>query len=142
MDSLAAMAIKHFSQLTALVNTNKCLAGSLSHSYIVLCLFICSCIISSPFGFKDLLNPVCGCLYMCITRAEGVMRTMNTEKLIKTLPIIQTQLDALLDFQVNMLLVLVSVIETSGSNLLSITPPAKLQRADQRGDQYSFHVAL
>uniref|UniRef100_A0AAV2J6F4 ENTH domain-containing protein n=1 Tax=Knipowitschia caucasica TaxID=637954 RepID=A0AAV2J6F4_KNICA len=33
--------------------------------------------------------------------ADGVMRTMNTEKLIKTLPIIQTQLDALLDFQPN-----------------------------------------
>uniref|UniRef100_A0A673JS41 Phosphatidylinositol-binding clathrin assembly protein n=1 Tax=Sinocyclocheilus rhinocerous TaxID=307959 RepID=A0A673JS41_9TELE len=30
---------------------------------------------------------------------DGVMRTMNTEKLIKTLPIIQNQLDALLDFQ-------------------------------------------
>lgn len=29
------------------------------------------------------------------------MRTMNTEKLIKTLPHIQNQLDALLDFQVN-----------------------------------------
>lgn len=28
------------------------------------------------------------------------MRTMNTEKLIKTLPTIQNQLDALLDFQV------------------------------------------
>lgn len=33
-------------------------------------------------------------------RADGVMRTMNTEKLIKTLPTIQNQLDALLDFQV------------------------------------------
>ncbi|XP_061660251.1 phosphatidylinositol-binding clathrin assembly protein-like isoform X2 [Syngnathoides biaculeatus] len=32
--------------------------------------------------------------------ADGVMRTMNTDKLIKTLPIIQNQLDALLDFQV------------------------------------------
>ncbi|XP_052417444.1 phosphatidylinositol-binding clathrin assembly protein isoform X3 [Carassius gibelio] len=32
---------------------------------------------------------------------DGVMRTMNTEKLIKTLPIIQNQLDALLDFQAN-----------------------------------------
>ncbi|CAL8326371.1 unnamed protein product [Lota lota] len=30
---------------------------------------------------------------------DGVMRTMNIEKLIKTLPIIQNQLDALLDFQ-------------------------------------------
>uniref|UniRef100_A0A674P4L6 Phosphatidylinositol-binding clathrin assembly protein n=1 Tax=Takifugu rubripes TaxID=31033 RepID=A0A674P4L6_TAKRU len=33
--------------------------------------------------------------------ADGVMRTMNTEKLIKTLPTIQNQLDALLDFQPN-----------------------------------------
>ncbi|XP_051903609.1 phosphatidylinositol-binding clathrin assembly protein-like isoform X6 [Hippocampus zosterae] len=33
--------------------------------------------------------------------ADGVMRTMNTDKLIKTLPIIQNQLDALLDFQPN-----------------------------------------
>lgn len=34
------------------------------------------------------------------SRADGVMRTMNTEKLIQTLPHIQNQLDALLDFQV------------------------------------------
>uniref|UniRef100_A0A670XVG2 Phosphatidylinositol-binding clathrin assembly protein n=1 Tax=Pseudonaja textilis TaxID=8673 RepID=A0A670XVG2_PSETE len=33
--------------------------------------------------------------------ADGVMRTMNTEKLIKTVPIIQNQMDALLDFNVN-----------------------------------------
>ncbi|KAM8899660.1 phosphatidylinositol-binding clathrin assembly protein isoform 7-T7 [Spinachia spinachia] len=32
---------------------------------------------------------------------DGVMRSMNSEKLIKTLPIIQNQLDALLDFQAN-----------------------------------------
>ncbi|KAJ8351293.1 hypothetical protein SKAU_G00227690 [Synaphobranchus kaupii] len=32
---------------------------------------------------------------------DGVMRSMNTEKLIKTLPIIQNLLDALLDFQAN-----------------------------------------
>uniref|UniRef100_A0A4W5JQE6 Phosphatidylinositol-binding clathrin assembly protein n=1 Tax=Hucho hucho TaxID=62062 RepID=A0A4W5JQE6_9TELE len=33
--------------------------------------------------------------------SDGVMRTMNTEKLLKTLPIIQNQMDALLDFNVN-----------------------------------------
>ncbi|XP_071613580.1 phosphatidylinositol-binding clathrin assembly protein-like isoform X2 [Heliangelus exortis] len=33
---------------------------------------------------------------------DGVMRTMNAEKLLKTLPIIQNQLDALLDFDVSM----------------------------------------
>lgn len=32
---------------------------------------------------------------------DGVMRTMATEKLLKTLPIIQNQLDALLDFDAN-----------------------------------------
>uniref|UniRef100_A0A8C2FTL7 Phosphatidylinositol-binding clathrin assembly protein n=1 Tax=Cyprinus carpio TaxID=7962 RepID=A0A8C2FTL7_CYPCA len=32
---------------------------------------------------------------------DGVMRTMNTEKLLKTIPIIQNQMDALLDFNVN-----------------------------------------
>uniref|UniRef100_A0A672KS81 Phosphatidylinositol-binding clathrin assembly protein n=1 Tax=Sinocyclocheilus grahami TaxID=75366 RepID=A0A672KS81_SINGR len=33
--------------------------------------------------------------------ADGVMRAMNTEKLLKTIPIIQNQMDALLDFNVN-----------------------------------------
>ncbi|KAK9402542.1 phosphatidylinositol-binding clathrin assembly protein [Crotalus adamanteus] len=33
--------------------------------------------------------------------ADGVMRTMNTEKLLKMVPIIQNQMDALLDFNVN-----------------------------------------
>ncbi|XP_029957369.1 phosphatidylinositol-binding clathrin assembly protein-like isoform X1 [Salarias fasciatus] len=33
--------------------------------------------------------------------SDGVMRTMNTEKLLKTVPIIQNQMDVLLDFNVN-----------------------------------------
>ncbi|TRY91022.1 hypothetical protein DNTS_021661 [Danionella cerebrum] len=33
--------------------------------------------------------------------ADGIMRTLNTEKLLKTIPIIQNQMDALLDFNVN-----------------------------------------
>ncbi|XP_067101991.1 phosphatidylinositol binding clathrin assembly protein b isoform X2 [Osmerus mordax] len=32
---------------------------------------------------------------------DGVMRSMNTEKLLKTIPMIQNQMDALLDFNVN-----------------------------------------
>lgn len=44
---------------------------------------------------------VCSRVCVCaLCSIDGVMRTMNTEKLIKTLPIIQNQLDALLDFQV------------------------------------------
>lgn len=46
--------------------------------------------------------------HLCVTshhqyvlhRTDGVMRTMSIEKLMKTLPIIQNQLDALLDFEV------------------------------------------
>lgn len=34
-------------------------------------------------------------------RSDGVMRTMNTEKLLKTIPIIQNQMDVLLDFNVS-----------------------------------------
>lgn len=49
---------------------------------------VCICVL-----FVD----ICVCALCSI---DGVMRTMNTEKLIKTLPIIQNQLDALLDFQV------------------------------------------
>uniref|UniRef100_A0A674N825 Phosphatidylinositol binding clathrin assembly protein a n=1 Tax=Takifugu rubripes TaxID=31033 RepID=A0A674N825_TAKRU len=33
--------------------------------------------------------------------SDGVMRTMSTEKLLKTVPIIQNQMDVLLDFNVN-----------------------------------------
>ncbi|XP_040906811.1 phosphatidylinositol binding clathrin assembly protein a isoform X3 [Toxotes jaculatrix] len=33
--------------------------------------------------------------------SDGLMRTMNTEKLLKTIPIIQNQMDVLLDFNVN-----------------------------------------
>ncbi|XP_008586166.1 PREDICTED: phosphatidylinositol-binding clathrin assembly protein-like [Galeopterus variegatus] len=32
---------------------------------------------------------------------DGVIRTMNTEKLLNTLPVLQTQLDALLNFNAN-----------------------------------------
>uniref|UniRef100_UPI0037E91353 phosphatidylinositol binding clathrin assembly protein a isoform X5 n=1 Tax=Semicossyphus pulcher TaxID=241346 RepID=UPI0037E91353 len=33
--------------------------------------------------------------------SDGMMRTMNTEKLLKTIPVIQNQMDVLLDFNVN-----------------------------------------
>lgn len=63
----------------------------------------------SPAFKLALFSPVSTCEFFCprrhahvlrLVRIDGVMRTMNTEKLIKTLPIIQNQLDALLDFQV------------------------------------------
>lgn len=60
-------------------------------------------LISVPFYVKIPIFPSAHKpLPVLFTRADGVMRTMNTEKLIKTLPVIQNQLDALLDFQVDM----------------------------------------
>lgn len=38
-----------------------------------------------------------------LCRSDGVMRTMSTEKLLKTVPIIQNQMDVLLDFNVSFL---------------------------------------
>lgn len=46
--------------------------------------------------FTDIFN---GFPFLC--RSDGVMRTMNTEKLLKTVPIIQNQMDVLLDFNVS-----------------------------------------
>ena len=65
--------------------------------YVLGTLLLCSSI--SP------LSPRCPPLLwlcMCPHRVDGVMRTMNTEKLLKTIPIIQNQMDALLDFNVSL----------------------------------------
>lgn len=40
-------------------------------------------------------------LSLSFNRSDGVMRTMNTEKLLKTISVIQNQMDALLDFNVS-----------------------------------------
>jgi hypothetical protein len=34
-------------------------------------------------------------------RDDGMLRTLHTDKLLKTMPILQSQIDALLEFQVN-----------------------------------------
>lgn len=47
------------------------------------------------------VHPSSLCLSSPPRRVDGVMRTMNTEKLLKTIPIIQNQMDALLDFNVS-----------------------------------------
>ena len=52
------------------------------------------------FVFCPSLAPLKRSSVPLVDRVDGVMRTMTVEKLIKTLPIIQNQLDALLDFQV------------------------------------------
>lgn len=56
-------------------------------------------------------------------RSDGVMRTMNTEKLLKTVPIIQNQMDVLLDFNVSFLCFLSPVCH---SLRFSAPPPLPL----------------
>lgn len=85
-----------------------------------------------------------------LCRVDGVMRTMNTEKLLKTIPIIQNQMDALLDFNVSLRLnfrriaALLSPEESPERSLLmsgcSLT--GQRQRADQRSHQRSLHAPL
>lgn len=82
-------------------------------------------------------------------RVDGVMRTMNTEKLLKTIPIIQNQMDALLDFNVSPRLnfrrfaALLSAespersLQISGCSLTG-----QCQRADQRSHQRRLHAPL
>lgn len=55
-------------------------------------------------------------LLICIPscRAEGVMRTMAPEKLLKSMPILQEQIDALLEFDV---CIEADLILTMGSDL-------------------------
>lgn len=42
---------------------------------------------------------MCASVCLC-SRADGVMRTMVPEKLLKSMPILQGQIDALLEFDV------------------------------------------
>lgn len=42
----------------------------------------------------------CVCVFLS---AEGVMRTMSTDKLLKGMPTLQSQIDALLEFDVSLL---------------------------------------
>lgn len=42
---------------------------------------------------------------------DGMLRTMNAEKLLKTLPILQKQLDALVQFDVTNRLVLINILD-------------------------------
>lgn len=39
-------------------------------------------------------------VYMCVSSADGVMRTMAPDKLLKAMPALQTQVDTLLEFDV------------------------------------------
>ncbi len=62
---------------------------------------------------------------MCVLRsADGVMRTMSTDKLLKGMPTLQSQIDALLEFDVSLLPVTILLLTpdsfTQALNLTSI----------------------
>lgn len=61
---------------------------------------VCACICAAYACTHTLANYT---HVMCLCRPDGVMRTMGTDKLLKTLPVIQNQLDVLLDFDVRIL---------------------------------------
>lgn len=68
--------------------------SNLTHSWVWFFLLIVTCAISNGCSF----------LLSYAFSAEGVMRTMTTEKLLKGMPVLQTQIDTLLEFDVSQML--------------------------------------
>jgi len=60
---------------------------------------------------ESAVTPVCVCV--CAIRAEGVMRTMAPDKLLKAMPALQTQVDTLLEFDVSNIWDLSLLVHTS-----------------------------
>lgn len=103
------------------------------HLPVIVCLpfwsppFCCSqCAFAYDLFFPEEAAATIICICVCVSssdRIDGVMRTMNTEKLIKTLPIIQNQLDALLDFQVFSVLCCVARCKVAHQHSARVPPP-------------------
>uniref|UniRef100_A0A669C7M5 Clathrin coat assembly protein AP180 n=1 Tax=Oreochromis niloticus TaxID=8128 RepID=A0A669C7M5_ORENI len=75
----------------AVVHSNTCLANSIFFYMLSLSVWL-----------KPVALLLCKILsLLCYLSADGVMRTMTTEKLLKGMPVLQTQIDTLLEFDVH-----------------------------------------
>jgi len=63
------------------------------------------------------------CVCVCAIRAEGVMRTMAPDKLLKAMPALQTQVDTLLEFDVSNIWDLSLLVHTSHVLNVLFSPP-------------------
>lgn len=76
----------------AVVHSNTCLANSIFFYMLSLSVWL-----------KPVALLLCKILsLLCYLSADGVMRTMTTEKLLKGMPVLQTQIDTLLEFDVRL----------------------------------------
>ncbi|NXR99470.1 PICAL protein, partial [Oxylabes madagascariensis] len=72
---------------------------------------------------------------------DGVMRTMNPEKLLKTLPIIQNQLDALLDFDnISSVKICLTLISVFFNMEIKPKPQTSIVSGVYYCLQYDFHL--
>lgn len=76
---------------------------------------IFKCIMSTIHVFLDYVHlqmtcslPPNPCECVCVLSADGVMRTMSPDKLLKGMPTLQGQIDALLEFEVSLLTVIIT----------------------------------
>lgn len=65
-------------------------------SFSLICTYLALCAMAGPNPGEYLIFSL-----LCPLSAEGVMRTMTTEKLLKGMPVLQTQIDTLLEFDVS-----------------------------------------
>lgn len=76
----------------AVAHSNTCLAISIFFYMLLLSVWL-----------KPVALLLCKILsLLCYLSADGVMRTMTTEKLLKGMPVLQTQIDTLLEFDVRL----------------------------------------
>lgn len=76
----------------AVAHSNTCLAISIFFYMFLLSVWL-----------KSVALLLCKILsLLCYLSADGVMRTMTTEKLLKGMPVLQTQIDTLLEFDVRL----------------------------------------
>ncbi len=80
---------------------------TISNQSYVVCVCVCVCVRACVCVRLCACVCMCVCVCMracvcvCAHRADGVMRTMTPDKLLKAMPALQTQVDTLLEFDVS-----------------------------------------
>lgn len=102
------------------------------------------CLLAIPMIYYHFTAKSCETA-LCCSSAEGVMRTMTTEKLLKGMPVLQTQIDTLLEFDVRPKIASVwqnVAVSRRSQGFVSLPFLGSSQGAEQRHHQCCFSAAL